>query len=166
MIWQSVCMIALVRFVVDVSCLRWNQKVSPSPLCTLHLFLAPSSFGASLFHQRTLFFSLLHFRVASFFIDGLYFQAPCVLWLPFFIRGLYFLAPCVLGLLIFSLEVFVFEPLAFWGCLFFHQRSLFLSLLRFRVAYFFIRGLYFWAPCIIGLLLFSSEVFIFDLFVF
>jgi hypothetical protein len=53
-----------------------------------------------------------------------------------------FLAPCILVLALFSSEIFVlsplrfwfasffigglcFEPLAFWGCLFFHRRSFF-----------------------------------------
>jgi hypothetical protein len=49
-----------------------------------------------------------------------------------------------LGLPLFSLEVFCFEPLAFWGYLFFHQRSFVLCPLHF------------------GVTAFSSEVFCFE----
>jgi hypothetical protein len=50
----------------------------------------------------------------------------------------------------------------FWGCLFFHRRSFVLSLLRSSVASFFIGALSFCAPCVLGLPLFSSEVFRFE----
>jgi hypothetical protein len=69
----------------------------------------------------------LHFRVASFSIGGISFWAPCIS-----------------GLSLFSLEVFLFEPLAFCRCLFFHRMS------------------FFWAPCILVLSLFSSKVFLFS----
>jgi hypothetical protein len=101
--------------------------------------------GLPLFHWRYYFSSPLHFDVASFFIGGLCFWAPCVL-----------------GLLLFSSDVFIFEPLVFWGCLFFRWRSLFSSPLHFGVASFFVGGLYFWAPYILGLPLFLSDVFIFE----
>jgi hypothetical protein len=52
----------------------------------------------------------LHFGIASFFIEGLLFCAHCILGSP-----------------LFSSEVFCFEPLVFWGCLFFHRRSFVLS---------------------------------------
>jgi hypothetical protein len=76
-----------------------------------------------------------------------------------FVEGCSFLAPCVLGLHLFSSEVFIFEPLAFWVVSFFYWRSLFLSLLCFGVASFFIGGLYFLAPCVLELPFYSSDVF-------
>jgi hypothetical protein len=66
-----------------------------------------------------------------------------------------------LGSPLFSSKVFCFEPLAFWDCLFYHRRSFILNPLYFGVASFFIRGLLFWAPCVLDLPLFSLEVFCF-----
>jgi hypothetical protein len=54
--------------------------------------------------------SLLCFGVASFFIGGLCFLAPCVLELPFYSSDVFFLATCILGLPLLSSEVFIFEP--------------------------------------------------------
>jgi hypothetical protein len=55
-----------------------------------------------------------------------------------------FLSPLHFGLASFFIRGFCFiEPLAFWGCLFFHRRSLVLSPLDFGVASFFNGGICF-----------------------
>jgi hypothetical protein len=47
------------------------------------------------------------------------------------------------GLPLFSLEVFLFDPIAFWDYLFFHQRSFILSPLCFGVASFSLKAFLF-----------------------
>jgi hypothetical protein len=64
-----------------------------------------------------------------------------------------FSCPLSFGVDSFSSEVFVFKPLAFWGCLFIHRRSLFLSPLHFGVASFFIGGLLFLSQRMSGLII-------------
>jgi hypothetical protein len=118
-------------------------------------------FGVASFSIGGLSCEPLAFWVAFFFIGGLCSEPLAFCVCLFFHRRSLFLAPYVFGLPLFSSEVFVFsplrfevasffigglcfEPLAFWDCLFFYRRSLFL------------------APCILRLPLFSSVVFVFS----
>jgi hypothetical protein len=65
------------------------------------------------FSSEVFLLSLLHFGVASFFIEGLSFK-PLAFWgCLFFHRRYFFLAHCVLGLPLFSSEVFLLSPLRF-----------------------------------------------------
>jgi hypothetical protein len=75
------------------------------------------------------FIKPLHFKVATFFIEGLFyhlfFSSKVFLTMPlhfriasFFIRGLFNRAPCILGLPLFSSEVVLTSPLRFWVPLF------------------------------------------------
>jgi hypothetical protein len=81
------------------------------------------------------------------------------------------LSPLHFDVAVFSLDVF-FEPLAFWGCLFFYQRSFFLSPLHFEIISFFIGCLSFLSPLHYGvayfftgyLSFFSASFFIRDLY--
>jgi hypothetical protein len=79
----------------------------------------------------------------------------------------------------FSSDAFVFEPLAFWGCLFFQRMSLFFSPLHFglhlfRSEVFIFKPLVFWgclffyrrslffSPLHFGVAFFLSDVFVFE----
>jgi hypothetical protein len=64
----------------------------------------PLIFTMPLFCRRSFFLAPCIFGVASFFIGGLFLSPLHFLWLP-----------------LFSSEVFFYKPLAFWGCLLFHQ---------------------------------------------
>jgi hypothetical protein len=76
------------------SCLEvfsWSRSRVASLFHRRAFFLALAFWGYLFFHQR-FFLSPLHFGIASFFIGGLSFLAPCILGLPFFIGCLSFSA--------------------------------------------------------------------------
>jgi hypothetical protein len=68
--------------------------------------------------------SPLHFGVASFFHRRSLFWAPFVLGLPLFSSEVFVLSPFWFGVASFFIRDLWYEPLAFWGWLFFRRRSL------------------------------------------
>jgi hypothetical protein len=127
----------------------WNQKVSPSPssvrlaelASVIWRFLVFDLLDHLFFHQRSSFgpFTLWG---CLFFHRGSFFWAPCVLGLHLFLSEVFLLSPLHFKVASFFIGGLSFEPLVFYVCFFFYQRS------------------FFWATCVLGLPLFSSDVFL------